>query len=188
MLLEKCQARVDEVQREIDGLRMKRREVETSLEGIISTLNNTIDVRARTGRARIATRRSCCTGPRHRRLGARQPLAVGSQELLEAARVAAVIADAPDGAILDIKVIPRAGRTGVAGTRDGALLVRLTAAPVDGAANAELIDFLADAARCSQNAASRRSPATRAARKRVKVMGVSAAAVSQRLDLAYDGR
>ena len=42
LLLQKCQARVEDVQREIDGLRMKRREVETSLEGIIATLNNTL--------------------------------------------------------------------------------------------------------------------------------------------------
>lgn len=51
---------------------------------------------------------------------------------------------ASDSAI-DVRVIPRAGRSGVAGTRDGALLVRLAAAPVDGAANAELIDVLARA-------------------------------------------
>jgi cell division initiation protein len=43
LLLQKCQARVEEVQREIDGLRMKRREVETNLEGIIATLHNTIN-------------------------------------------------------------------------------------------------------------------------------------------------
>jgi len=42
LLLQKSQFRVEEVQREIDGLRMKRREVETSLEGIIATLQNTI--------------------------------------------------------------------------------------------------------------------------------------------------
>ncbi len=42
MVLQKSQSRVEEVQREIDGLRMKRREVETSLEGIIATLNNTV--------------------------------------------------------------------------------------------------------------------------------------------------
>jgi uncharacterized protein (TIGR00251 family) len=44
---------------------------------------------------------------------------------------------------LEIRVIPRAGRTGFAGLRDGALLVRLAAAPVEGAANAELIALLA---------------------------------------------
>jgi uncharacterized protein (TIGR00251 family) len=44
---------------------------------------------------------------------------------------------------LDVKVIPRAGRSGFTGLRDGALLVRLAAAPVDGAANDELIALLA---------------------------------------------
>ena len=39
-------------------------------------------------------------------------------------------------------MIPRAGRSAIAGVRDGAVLVRLAAAPVDGAANAELIDLL----------------------------------------------
>src|SRR5688572_5047253 len=43
MLLQKCQARLDDVEREIDGLRMKRREAQTSLETTISTLNNTLD-------------------------------------------------------------------------------------------------------------------------------------------------
>jgi cell division initiation protein len=42
LLLQKNQARLEEVQREIDGLRMKRREVETSLESIIATLNNAV--------------------------------------------------------------------------------------------------------------------------------------------------
>ena len=44
---------------------------------------------------------------------------------------------------LDIRVIPRAGRSGFAGLRDGALIVKLAAAPVDGAANDELIALLA---------------------------------------------
>jgi uncharacterized protein (TIGR00251 family) len=46
---------------------------------------------------------------------------------------------------LDIRVIPRAGRSGVAGLRDGAVLMRLAAAPVDGAANDELIAVLSKA-------------------------------------------
>src|SRR5262249_22016547 len=44
---------------------------------------------------------------------------------------------------LPIKVIPRAGRTSVAGIRNGALLIRLASAPVDGAANDELVAFMA---------------------------------------------
>jgi uncharacterized protein (TIGR00251 family) len=46
---------------------------------------------------------------------------------------------------LAIRVIPRASKTGVAGTRGEAVLVRLAAGPVDGAANAELIETLARA-------------------------------------------
>ena len=41
-----------------------------------------------------------------------------------------------------VYVVPRASRSEVAGERDGALRVRLAAAPVDGAANRELIDLL----------------------------------------------
>jgi uncharacterized protein (TIGR00251 family) len=44
-----------------------------------------------------------------------------------------------------VRVIPRAGRTGVAGTRGDALVVRLAAPPVEGAANDALVDFLARA-------------------------------------------
>lgn len=43
LILQKAQARLEDVQREIDGLRMKRREVETNLEALISTLNNTLE-------------------------------------------------------------------------------------------------------------------------------------------------
>ena len=50
--------------------------------------------------------------------------------------------DSTDGAILSVRVTPRAGRTRVAGARNGALLVKLAAAPVDGAANTALIAFL----------------------------------------------
>ncbi len=43
MMVDKHQSRVGEVQREIDALRAKRREVEVSLEGLIVTLNKTIE-------------------------------------------------------------------------------------------------------------------------------------------------
>ena len=46
---------------------------------------------------------------------------------------------------LEIKVIPRAGRSGFGGLRDGVLIVKLAAAPVDGAANDELISLLSKA-------------------------------------------
>lgn len=42
-----------------------------------------------------------------------------------------------------VRVTPRASRSAIAGTRDDALLVRLAAPPVDGAANAALVELLA---------------------------------------------
>ena len=43
LLLQKTQARLEDVQREIDGMRLKRREVENSLESSISTLRSTLE-------------------------------------------------------------------------------------------------------------------------------------------------
>ena len=43
LLLQKTQARLEDVQREIDGMKMKRREVETSLESTIGSLRNTLE-------------------------------------------------------------------------------------------------------------------------------------------------
>jgi cell division initiation protein len=43
LLLEKTQARLEDVQREIDGLKLKRRDVETSLEATIQTLRNALE-------------------------------------------------------------------------------------------------------------------------------------------------
>lgn len=51
----------------------------------------------------------------------------------------------PEGVLIDVRVVPRASKPGIAGTRDGALLVRLDAPPVEGAANARLIEVVAKA-------------------------------------------
>ena len=40
---QKALARLEDVQREIDGLKMKRRETETGVEALISTLQNTLE-------------------------------------------------------------------------------------------------------------------------------------------------
>ena len=50
---------------------------------------------------------------------------------------------APSVAEIDVRVIPRARRDEVGGERGGRLVVRLTAPPVDGAANAALCRFVA---------------------------------------------
>jgi cell division initiation protein len=43
LLLEKTQSRLEDIQREIDGLKLKRRDAETSIEATISTLKNTLE-------------------------------------------------------------------------------------------------------------------------------------------------
>ena len=43
LLLQKTEARLEDIQREIDGLRLKRRDVEASLESTITALRNALD-------------------------------------------------------------------------------------------------------------------------------------------------
>ena len=43
LLLEKTSARLEDIQREIDGLKLKRRDVETSVEATIQTLRNALE-------------------------------------------------------------------------------------------------------------------------------------------------
>jgi cell division initiation protein len=43
LLLEKTTARLEDVQREIDGMKLKRKSVETSIEATIQTLRNTLE-------------------------------------------------------------------------------------------------------------------------------------------------
>ena len=56
-----------------------------------------------------------------------------------------MIAETATGVVISVRVIPRANRSAINGTRGDALLVRLKAPPVDGAANAELIRVIAAA-------------------------------------------
>lgn len=82
-----------------------------------------------------------------------------------------------DGAItFNVRVVPRASRTEVAGEHDGALRVRVAAPPVEGAANGELVRFVAKslgvAAREVEIVSGRASKS-----KRLRVRGSSRAAV-----------
>ncbi len=83
---------------------------------------------------------------------------------------------------LAVRVIPRASKAGVAGTRDNAILVRLGAAPVEGAANAELIDTLARALGLPRRAITITAGASSRS-KRVRVEGLSRDAALQKLGL-----
>jgi uncharacterized protein len=91
-----------------------------------------------------------------------------------------VIESSGQDVVIAVRVIPRAGRSGVAGTRAGALLVRLNAPPVEGAANEELIQVIADLLAVQKRAVTIVS-GERSRTKRVRVAGVRADYVASRL-------
>jgi uncharacterized protein (TIGR00251 family) len=86
-----------------------------------------------------------------------------------------------------VRVIPRAGRTGLAGKRGDAVLVRLAAAPVEGAANEALVAFLADVLACP-----RRDIAIvggeRSRDKRLRIAGLTIDEIERRLSAATGDR
>ena len=91
-----------------------------------------------------------------------------------------MIPSVPDGIVLSVRVIPHAGNSGIAGTRGDALLVRLNAAPVEGAANAELIAVIAKALAVPKRAVSIVS-GERSRQKRVRVSGIDVTNADTRL-------
>ena len=89
-----------------------------------------------------------------------------------------MITSSPDGVFVDVRVIPRAAKAAIAGTRDNALLVRLNSPPVDGAANAELIDVLADALGIPKRNITLVS-GERSRRKRIRILGLTETEVNR---------
>lgn len=94
--------------------------------------------------------------------------------------------DSKNGAVLTVHIQPNASRTQCAGRHGDALKVRIAAPPVDGAANEELIRFLAAQlhlpvadVRIESGIASRR--------KRLHVRGVTARFILAGLHLHPEG-
>jgi uncharacterized protein (TIGR00251 family) len=84
-----------------------------------------------------------------------------------------VIKATATGVEIDVRLMPRAGRTGLAGSRDGRLLVRVAAAPVEGAANEALIALIAGALAVPKRTI-RIVAGERSRQKRIAVEGISA--------------
>jgi len=86
-----------------------------------------------------------------------------------------------DGTIIAVRVVPRAGKSQIDGIVDDLLRVRLAAAPVDGAANAALIELLAHRFEIPKSRIAIVS-GERSKRKRVLLRGVGAPAVRAALE------
>ena len=85
-----------------------------------------------------------------------------------------------EGVVLELLVQPRASRTRVVGEHEGRLKLQLAAPPVDGEANAALVEFLADALEVRKaDVVLLRGETGR--RKTVRVRGVRAPAAVLRL-------
>lgn len=56
------------------------------------------------------------------------------------------------GSLFTVRAMPRARRNAIGGTREGALLVSVTAPPDDGAANAAIVALLAKSLRIAKGA------------------------------------
>ena len=84
------------------------------------------------------------------------------------------------GVEIDVRVIPRAAKSGIAGERDGRLLVRLSAPPVEGAANQALIQLFSETLGRPRRAI-RIVAGEKSRSKRIAVDGLTAAEARSRL-------
>lgn len=90
-----------------------------------------------------------------------------------------------DGVTIRLHIQPRAARTELAGVFGDALKIRLKSPPVDGAANDELVGFLAETLRVPRRVVGLVSGHA-GRRKTVHVAGMTAADAGKRLGLAGD--
>ena len=83
-------------------------------------------------------------------------------------------AETPEGVVVNVKAQPRSSRAGLDGLLGEAVKVRIRCAPVDGKANKELVETLADAFGIAKSDVVFKSGET-SKTKRLLLRGVSAA-------------
>ena len=90
------------------------------------------------------------------------------------------ITEANDSVTFAVRVVPRSSRNQIVGVEGGALKIKLTAPPVEGAANAALIEFVAEWLGVRRSAVSIVS-GDKARNKLVRVNGVTREQVLEKL-------
>ena len=86
--------------------------------------------------------------------------------------------ETPEGVILNVRAQPRSSRSGLDGLLGDAVKVRIRCAPVDGKANKELVETLADAFGLPKSSVVFKSGET-SKTKRLLLRGVTAATVRE---------
>ena len=98
---------------------------------------------------------------------------------------ALIVQDTKDGVVLTVHIQPKASTTECVGFHGDAIKIRIAAPPVDGAANDELIRFLARQLSIPSTSVRIHSGAG-GRRKRVLVKGATAQLVLARLNLGHE--
>jgi uncharacterized protein len=93
----------------------------------------------------------------------------------------------PRGSLLSVVVVPRAGKPTIAQLAEGTIQIRVVAPPVEGAANAALLRFLADILDVPRSRIEVVSGAS-SRRKRIFIAGVAFDEVETRLYAALEKR
>ena len=88
-----------------------------------------------------------------------------------------------DSSRINVYVQPRASKTVIAGMHDGCVKIRLAAPPVDGAANAALVEFVAEQLGIAKSRV-RITAGMTSRRKTIEVDGVTAEQVAGALSLS----
>ena len=94
-----------------------------------------------------------------------------------------MISPTDGGIFLEVRAKPRSSKPGVEGEADGALVVRLSSPPAEGAANEELVKILAKALGVPKSALSLARGQT-SRHKRLLVKGVSEIEARERLGIS----
>ena len=93
------------------------------------------------------------------------------------------LTETPEGVVLNVRAQPRSSRSGIDGLLGDAVKVRIRCAPVDGKANKELVETLADAFDLPKSAVEFKSGET-SKTKRILLRGVT----GERVKAVVNGR
>lgn len=94
------------------------------------------------------------------------------------------VSDTPEGLILAVLARPGASSDGLVGVSEGALVVRVSAPPVEGAANERLVRFMAKEVLGLPKSKVRLDAGERSRHKRLVIVGLSEAELREKVEAA----